>query len=1539
MALHQDLSLWQKVLLGILCFPFLPIYLCVYCLCLKEDDKENDLEKGHQDTSAHTGKAQTQQKLSSNKLSIRNKGHTGDAQIKPKRNSIKLSFRNKGNQEAANIVPKDKDIKFPVINKGFQNDEESNNVKNGQYDNNNHLQEKKKRKDIHARTFKYPWDKSSLKSLPLDLKSFEKLDSYSSKVIGKGSIETLVKELLRDVSTDLEKTRAIWIWICHHIEYDIVGYKNEHLRSSDPKDVFKTRKGVCAGYSSLFEHMCSIAGVQCKTVSGYGKGMSYQVGQKITEDSNHAWNMVYLEGGWHLLDCTWGTGNCNNNMFSFKYNEFYFLTHPALFIEDHLPENSDCQLLERRISQKHFEQIVYRTPYFYNLGLLFSEPDTVIIETVKGMASIVIESSSRVLYLFDLNETEKTGFVRLMECKAKFFIYPEKTGKHKLNIYAKSHDSEGDYHSVLSYVVDCKSIETSMKIPKCLRIPAGPSWLSEKAGLFQPSHPDPIIYTKDGSFTICTNGLLNQNTRRRTNWSSVCMQYGALTKVLLLKGTLESQPFSCVSNESRLFNVAKMYRKKMRRRGVAGWSQARKTSRLQIKGSLPIYLCVYYLCLKKRAEESGLEEGFQSTSLQKNEDKINVNNVAIRKDKSNSPKTSTKQYDTPAQNIDNRVLQERTKQEDKRPTTFKYPWDGVNLKSLKLDLRNFQTLDSYGTKVFAVGTLEALIKDLLRDTSSDLEKTRIIWIWICYHIEYDTAAFRNKALHSSDAEHIFRTKKGVSAGYSSLFQHMCSIAGVQCKSVSGYGKGTGYKAGQKISGEIEHTWNMVYLEGGWHLVDTTWGAGHTDEHMSKFTFQYNEFYFLTHPALFIESHFPEKEDLQLLELPLSLTQFEQSVHRRSHFYNLGFKSSQPDTAVIETVNGLVSITIESKNRMQFLFHLNETEEPGLMKFNGNNATFEVYPQKMGQHTLQIFSKTLDSKEAYHLIVDYSVYCNYVPASMKIPKCLSNPAGPSWVSENAGLLQPSHPEPIIYTDDGCCTVRFSLNGIFKLITCLKSDEIKNLPNHIIQKVQDLKLELRIRLPKSGFYVLQIFVEPVGFICNYLLICSSLNVNWPPFPALLQNPVGPNPETEKAGLHNPSHTDPIIHTENGSCTVSFELNRMQTLTFSLKSDNAHTVLNHVIQKTQKNKVEFNVHLPHSGSYVLRIFNDSTGYICNYLLTCSNAKVKWPPYPALLHNPVGPSPESENFGLLQPSHPDPVINMEDGCCTVSFILNKMVTLIASLKCEEIPTLSNHILQTVQKDRVEFLIRLPRAGSYVLQIFEGSSRYIMNYLLTCTNTSVSCPSYPSMLQNPVGPNPETEKVGLLQPSHPDPIINTQDGCCTVTFAVKRELIFFSTLHCDDPQLASEMKYRYAFHARKEDKVEFKVRLPQSGTYVLRINIKTKNSNAYTSHCNYLIICSNPSVHWPVFPLVYDDWAQHYQLVEPLDGVLPKNSTVSFKLQVPDVTGLSVKGKSYWPLTLSEQGYWEGSCSTEDCKELFVTASCKQEPDTWVYLLQYQIQ
>ena len=36
--------------------------------------------------------------------------------------------------------------------------------------------------------------------------------------------------------------------------------------------------------------------------------------------------------------------------------------------------------------------------------------------------------------------------------------------------------------------------------------------------------------------------------------------------------------------------------------------------------------------------------------------------------------------------------------------------------------------------------------------------------------------------------------------------------------VPGYSKGFGYQLGQSFSGEFDHAWNAVFLEGRWHLT-------------------------------------------------------------------------------------------------------------------------------------------------------------------------------------------------------------------------------------------------------------------------------------------------------------------------------------------------------------------------------------------------------------------------------------------------------------------------------------------------------------------------------------------------------------------------------------------------------------------------------------------------------------------------------------------------------------------------------------------------
>ncbi|XP_069831767.1 uncharacterized protein [Dendropsophus ebraccatus] len=867
-----------------------------------------------------------------------------------------------------------------------------------------------------------------------------------------------------------------------------------------------------------------------------------------------------------------------------------------------------------------------------------------------------------------------------------------------------------------------------------------------------------------------------------------------------------------------------------------------------------------------------------------------------------------------------------------------YPWDKRNLKSLDVDASVFQKLDVHARKVTGV-TLEQLVRDLTCGTNTELEKTRVIWMWICHHIEYDTTGLKNKGLVSSDPEDVFRNKKGVCTGYSSLFEHMCRLAGVLCQSVHGYCKGASFKPGQTVSGDLDHTWNIVLLKGRWHLLDSTWGAGQVDENMSKFIFQYNEFYFLTHPALFIGDHYPEKTDFQLLEPKVSKKQFEESVHLRSHFYSLGLMSSQPETAVIETDKGKASITIESQQNLSYLFNLQETEDPGLLRVMDRETRFDIYPQRTGQQILQIYAKRPDTTEVYQMVVDYRIDCKAVQNKVKIPKYLSNPAGPCWLSEQTGLHSPSHEDPVIYAKDGCCTVSFIMDKELKLKASLKSEEGKNIFHHVIQTVQDHKVEFSVHLPQSGLYVLKIFEAKVGYVCNYLIICSNPKVKCLPFPALLCNPVGPNPETVKAGLQ-PSHLDPIIRTEDGCCTISFLLNNYIKLSSSLKSNRLQTILHHVIQRAEKHKVEFNIRLPQFGSYVFQIFDSNNGYICNYLLHCSNPQVKWLRYPSILQNPVGPSPDTELAGLIQPSHPDPIIHTEDGCFTLSFSTNRILNITVSLKSEDIyiPHNAMHVIQCVQKHKLQLNVHLPGSGSYVLQIFDGTMGCICNYLITCSNPTVKWPPFPSSLHNPVGPNLDTEKAGLIQPSHPEPIIYSEDGCFTISFALFQDLVIFPTLHSDEIEMTPEISQRHIFQTLREGHVHIKVHLPQSGAYVLHVNVKPKNSNMYKHQCNYLIICKNPTVKWPLFPLAYTHWDEQYDLIAPLEGVLPENSNVSFKLRIPDVAEVSVKGKDFFPLVLSKDGYWEGSCSTEDCKYMYVTISPTDEPKTRKFVLQYHV-
>ena len=171
----------------------------------------------------------------------------------------------------------------------------------------------------------------------------------------------LVDLITRNANTKYEKARAIFMWIANNISYDVT------YTIYDANRTFSYRRGVCAGYSDLYNKFCKLAGLEVQTIIGVAKDISYKKGDDL-EEKRHAWNAVKDdEGRWILVDATWGAGYVNNGVFTRKVKPYWFDSDPSLFVLTHLPENSNWQLIEKTITRADFEDL---SPIYPDLALM-----------------------------------------------------------------------------------------------------------------------------------------------------------------------------------------------------------------------------------------------------------------------------------------------------------------------------------------------------------------------------------------------------------------------------------------------------------------------------------------------------------------------------------------------------------------------------------------------------------------------------------------------------------------------------------------------------------------------------------------------------------------------------------------------------------------------------------------------------------------------------------------------------------------------------------------------------------------------------------------------------------------------------------------------------------------------------------------------------------------------------------------------------------------------------------------------------------------
>ncbi len=124
--------------------------------------------------------------------------------------------------------------------------------------------------------------------------------------------------------------------------------------------------------------------------------------------------------------------------------------------------------------------------------------------------------------------------------------------------------------------------------------------------------------------------------------------------------------------------------------------------------------------------------------------------------------------------------------------------------------------------------------------------------------------------------------------------------------VLGYAKSGDYIVGN--DSRVNHAWNAVEIDGNWHLMDPTWGAGIVKD--KAFIANFNSFYFATKPEEFIYTHFPEDKKWQLLTNIYSRSQFDNLPSTSADLFKNDIKlvSHQSDKIAVDNS---VMITLQA----------------------------------------------------------------------------------------------------------------------------------------------------------------------------------------------------------------------------------------------------------------------------------------------------------------------------------------------------------------------------------------------------------------------------------------------------------------------------------------------------------------------------------------------------------------------------------------------------------------------------------------------------
>ena len=302
--------------------------------------------------------------------------------------------------------------------------------------------------------------------------NFENVDEHARSIRKANTYQKTAERLVAPFDRDIDRARAIFIWITDHISYDIdravnysgskairiVADSEEELalirkKREEEKALkgFRTGKGVCENYAFLFYFMAEHVGLEASFIAGHGRNNPRMIGRGLY-GAKHAWNGVRIDGRWYLLDATWAAGMADTQKGTFRknYQQGFFMTDPAFFVTTHLPDDPNWQLLDEAVSEKEFTAMPIGHHALGSSGITDYFPKRGTIKA-KGTIQLAIklEDTSLPLILLDNRRITKIK-PHIKGDEVHFRINGKGLKGHELSIAKKE---DGKVLPILSYLV------------------------------------------------------------------------------------------------------------------------------------------------------------------------------------------------------------------------------------------------------------------------------------------------------------------------------------------------------------------------------------------------------------------------------------------------------------------------------------------------------------------------------------------------------------------------------------------------------------------------------------------------------------------------------------------------------------------------------------------------------------------------------------------------------------------------------------------------------------------------------------------------------------------------------------------------------------------------------------------------------------------------------------------------------------------------------------------------------------------------------